>query len=136
MNPALNSVPEPRSQLRPSTPTLKSLAPPGKKHAMFLSRHGPGRSGPERAHPHVPDGAAVLPHVRRAPERRAGHVPAAVHLPLSRPPAELTALIDSSGAGAPDIPRGTSAWTGTGAGAGAGAGPAVAGGSGHSGCTA
>ncbi len=94
---------------------------------MFLSRHGPGRSGPERAHPHVvPDGAAVLPHVRRVPERLAGHVPAAVRLPLSRP---LTQLI-SSGADAPGSPGGTSTCTG------AGAGPAVTDGGGHSGCTA
>ncbi|MEW2298285.1 rhodanese-like domain-containing protein, partial [Streptomyces sp. NPDC006743] len=65
---------------------------------MFLSRHGPGRSGPERTHLHLTDGAAVLPHVRRAPEHRADPVPAAVDLPLSRP---LTRPIDSSGAGAP-----------------------------------
>ncbi|MEU2266724.1 rhodanese-like domain-containing protein [Streptomyces olindensis] len=47
-------------------------------------RRGFGRVTPEQAHRLVADGQAVLLDVRETQEWNAGHVPGALHLPLSR----------------------------------------------------
>lgn len=52
---------------------------------MFsLLRRGPGRLTPRQARRQTSDGTAVLLDVRETPEWNAGHVPGALHLPLSR----------------------------------------------------
>ncbi|MFD5408760.1 rhodanese-like domain-containing protein [Streptomyces nojiriensis] len=51
---------------------------------MFLFRRGPARVTPAQAHRRISDGAAVLLDVREQAEWNAGHVPGAVHAPLSR----------------------------------------------------
>ncbi|MFJ8553196.1 rhodanese-like domain-containing protein [Streptomyces sp. NPDC093676] len=52
---------------------------------MFsLLRRGPARLTPQQAHQQTSEGQAVLLDVRELPEWQAGHVPGALHLPLSR----------------------------------------------------
>lgn len=56
---------------------------------MFLFRRGtarvtPARVTPAQAHRRITDGTAVLLDVRERAEWNAGHVPGAVHAPLSR----------------------------------------------------
>lgn len=51
---------------------------------MFFSRRGGNRLTPDQARGRTSDGTAVLLDVREAPEWKAGHVPGAAHLPLTR----------------------------------------------------
>ncbi|GAA3804736.1 rhodanese-like domain-containing protein [Streptomyces phyllanthi] len=51
---------------------------------MIFSRRGPGRITVPQAHRMLQAGTAALLDVRETDEFRAGHVPGALHVPLSR----------------------------------------------------
>jgi rhodanese-related sulfurtransferase len=55
-----------------------------KEDPMLFSRRGPGRVTVTEAHQAVQEGTALLLDVREAAEWQAGHVPGALHLPLSQ----------------------------------------------------